>query len=86
MTERIVAALALLALLAAVPAAAMAADEGDAEGGLRIQKLDASQHPAVTLTVSVPGDVSGVELDAGAFTVTENGSPLRVVGGAGPDG
>ena len=71
MTKRIVAALALLALLAAVPAAALAADEGGGTDSLRIQQLDASGFPEIVMTVSVPGD--GSELDAAAFTVTENG-------------
>ncbi len=73
MTQRILAALALLALTAGSPAAALAADEGSGDTSLRIEQLDASQHPEVTLTVSVPSDLNGILLDESAFTVTEDG-------------
>ncbi len=74
MTKRLSAALALLALLVVAPAVsanAQTVESGDSE--VRIEQLDASRHPEVDVTVSLPPALSATELDSSAFTLFENG-------------
>jgi len=60
---------AILGVLIAVAAAAPAS-AGD---GLDIIEVDVTTHPQISITVSVPDSLSGVEVPADSFTLIENG-------------
>ena len=71
MIRRVTILVLLLGLLATVgrPVAASAVEIG----GLRVESVDASDHPRVTATVVAPRELEGTDLDARHFVVTENG-------------
>jgi hypothetical protein len=58
-------------LLTAAPGRAA---EGDGLGAtLHIESVDTSQFPNVSMTISVPRSLVGTDLDAEAFTLSEDG-------------
>ncbi len=61
-----------LALAAVGPAAAQ-----EAPAELRLETLDARQHPRVEMVVSVPSSLAGGDLGPEAFTLVENGAPVE---------
>lgn len=68
--------LALLAIATAVLTLWPASASGSTRG--EIVAVDSSSHPEVTLTVEPPDALAGVDLDASAFALTENGEPVDV--------
>ena len=77
MRARVVLATALLAVLAAGPAfAAEEAPEGILE--LPIDRVDITEHPEITVTVTVPRDLVGLALQPADFFISENGGTRDV--------
>jgi len=61
---------AILGALIAVAAVAAPASAGE---GLDIIEVDVTAHPQISVTVSVPESLSGVDVPADSFTLIENG-------------
>jgi len=59
----------MLLLLTAAPAAGQTSDHLP----LRVEDTDVTGHPEVVLTVSVPSEFVGTNIDPDAFTVVEDG-------------
>lgn len=72
MTAATLVATTALAIVIGLPAAAQVVEPLP----LLIEDADSSAHPTVELTVAMPSEFVGIELDADAFSVVENGRPV----------
>jgi tight adherence protein B len=68
---------AILGASMASIALAMPATAQERSAKLLIEEADASAHPVVRLTVSMPSEFVGIDLGADAFTIVENGEPIE---------